>query len=131
MIDYNITINNTKIKYSNIQSFIRKGKFLECRQFIVKKTLCSEEDAQEVIDEVLFNIKNNSNNKDFSTNTSSRVEKYIDLTQEKIPSQSNTPKCPKCGSTNFTPVRKKWSLLTGFATNKVEMICNSCGTKVK
>lgn len=39
------------------------------------------------------------------------------------------PKCPKCGGTEFTPVRKKWSLLTGFATNKVELVCNNCGTK--
>ena len=40
-------------------------------------------------------------------------------------------RCPKCGCTDFTPLRKKWSLLTGFATNKVEMVCNKCGTKVK
>lgn len=40
-------------------------------------------------------------------------------------------KCPKCGSTSFTPVRKQWSLLGGFATNKVELICNKCGTKIK
>ena len=35
--------------------------------------------------------------------------------------------CPKCGSTSFTPVRRKWSLLTGFMTNKVDMVCNGCG----
>lgn len=39
--------------------------------------------------------------------------------------------CPKCGGTQFTPVRKKFSLLTGFATNKVELVCNNCGTKIK
>lgn len=27
----------------------------------------------------------------------------------------------------FTPVRRKWSLLTGFATNKIDMVCNHCG----
>lgn len=27
----------------------------------------------------------------------------------------------------FTPVRRKWSLLTGFATNKIEMVCKNCG----
>lgn len=43
----------------------------------------------------------------------------------------NQKVCPKCGGTEFTPVRKKFSLLTGFMTNKVEMICNNCGTKVK
>ena len=40
-------------------------------------------------------------------------------------------KCPKCGCTEFTPVRKKFSLLTGFATNKVELVCNNCGYRKK
>ena len=44
---------------------------------------------------------------------------------------SNTKRCPECGNTEFTPVRKKYSLLTGFLTNKVELICNKCGTKIK
>lgn len=44
---------------------------------------------------------------------------------------SNTKRCPKCGNTEFTPVRKKYSILTGFLTNKVELICNRCGAKIK
>lgn len=39
--------------------------------------------------------------------------------------------CPKCGGTSFTPVRRKWSFLTGFMTNKVDMVCNNCGYTVK
>lgn len=54
----------------------------------------------------------------------------IKTKQEYLNEKSQT-KCPKCGSTEFTPVRKKFSLLTGFATNKVELICNKCGTKIK
>lgn len=38
------------------------------------------------------------------------------------------PKCPKCGCTEFVPLRKKFSLFTGFATNKVDMVCKNCGT---
>lgn len=34
--------------------------------------------------------------------------------------------CPKCGSTNIQLIRKKFSLLTGFATNKVERVCANC-----
>lgn len=45
--------------------------------------------------------------------------------------QSSQTTCPKCGSTSFTPVRKKWSILTGFMTNKVELVCNNCGCVVK
>lgn len=45
--------------------------------------------------------------------------------------KSNTRHCPKCGSTNFTPVRKKYGLFMGFATNKVELVCNNCGYRMK
>lgn len=41
------------------------------------------------------------------------------------------PKCPRCGNTTFTPMKKKWSFLTGFATNQVELVCNNCGYKMK
>lgn len=37
------------------------------------------------------------------------------------------PLCPKCGCTEFVPLRRKFSLLTGFATNKVDMVCKNCG----
>lgn len=62
------------------------------------------------------------------------VEQYKDnhpeLKSSKVQPQ-NIPKCPKCGNTEFTPLRKKFSLLTGFATNKTELICNKCGARVK
>lgn len=35
--------------------------------------------------------------------------------------------CPKCGNTQFTPVRQKWNIFTGFRTNKVDLVCNKCG----
>lgn len=50
--------------------------------------------------------------------------------QERKKANELKPCCPKCGNTQFTPVRKKFSLLTGFATNKVDLICNNCGTKI-
>lgn len=40
-------------------------------------------------------------------------------------------KCPKCGSKDFIPVRKNWSLFAGFSTNKVDMVCSKCGTIIK
>lgn len=39
--------------------------------------------------------------------------------------------CPKCGNTQFTPVRQKWSIFTGFRTNKVDLVCNKCGYRKK
>ena len=51
--------------------------------------------------------------------------------EEKNINSSNQRKCRYCGSASFTPMRKKWSLLSGFMTNKVELICNKCGAKVQ
>lgn len=45
--------------------------------------------------------------------------------------KQNTRHCPKCNGTNFTPVRKKYGLFLGFATNKVELVCNNCGYRMK
>jgi hypothetical protein len=35
-------------------------------------------------------------------------------------------KCPECGSTQIQIVNRKWSLLTGFLTNKVDRVCVRC-----
>ena len=39
---------------------------------------------------------------------------------------SSQVRCPKCGSTNFQMVNRKWSPLTGFMTNKVDRVCVNC-----
>lgn len=41
----------------------------------------------------------------------------------------NKPRCPKCGSTNIQIVPRKWSLLTGFLTNKTDRVCVNCKHK--
>ena len=51
--------------------------------------------------------------------------------QQETQQPSTTTKCPRCGGTAFTPMKKKWSLLAGFATNQVELVCNNCGYKMK
>ena len=37
--------------------------------------------------------------------------------------------CPACGSTQIQMVPRKWSLLAGFATNKVDRVCVKCKKK--
>lgn len=59
-----------------------------------------------------------------------RYDEYL-AKQKAEEEKSNTRHCPKCGSTNFTPVRKKYGLFMGFATNKVELVCNNCGYRMK
>ena len=41
----------------------------------------------------------------------------------------NQVKCPKCGSTQIQMIPRKWSLLTGFLTNKVDRVCVNCKHK--
>ena len=47
--------------------------------------------------------------------------------KDKKPTNNTVVSCPKCGCTEFVPLRRKFSLLTGFATNKVDMVCKNCG----
>lgn len=54
------------------------------------------------------------------------VDKYC-------PTQMSQPssliKCPRCGSTNIQIVPRKWSVLTGFMTNKTDRVCVNCNKK--
>ena len=50
------------------------------------------------------------------------------LEQERI-REMNIPRCPKCGSTQIQMVPRKWSLMTGFFTNKVDRVCMNCKHK--
>jgi len=43
--------------------------------------------------------------------------------------ENNNVSCPYCGSTNIQLMRKKWSPLTGFLTNKVDRYCVNCKRK--
>jgi len=53
------------------------------------------------------------------------IERMLEESDE--PEPVDPYACPKCGGTSFTTVRRKWSLLTGFMTNKIDMVCNRCG----
>lgn len=55
------------------------------------------------------------------------VNKYCPTVH--MPQQSPQVKCPRCGSTNIQMVPRKFSLLTGFMTNKVDRVCMNCKHK--
>jgi len=62
--------------------------------------------------------------------TSSYKNKIKDIDNERFKNDAtNLPKCPKCGSTAIQIVPRKFSLLTGFATNKVDRVCVNCKHK--
>lgn len=45
------------------------------------------------------------------------------------PKEPSKTQCPYCFSTEIQMVPRKFSLLTGFATNKVDRVCVKCGRK--
>lgn len=63
------------------------------------------------------------------------IKRKLNEDNEKLKKDLNktmsTPCCPKCNSTSIQVVPRKWTLLGGFATNKVDLVCNQCGTVVK
>ena len=61
----------------------------------------------------------------------SQQESAKQVVEQKSTAQSNQRTCRFCGSTSFTPVKRKWSPLTGFLTNKTDLVCNNCGKKVQ
>ena len=42
---------------------------------------------------------------------------------------SSVVKCPKCNSNQIQIVPRKWSLMTGLLTNKVDRVCINCKHK--
>lgn len=48
------------------------------------------------------------------------------LNKARAENEAKMPKCPYCGHTKFQMVPKRWSLLTGFLTNKVDRVCENC-----
>lgn len=75
-----------------------------------------------------------SYNKEYEERLNTFEQSEISYQQEKKTKrekQESITHCPKCNGTSFTPVRKKFSLFAGFATNKIELVCNNCGTVVK
>ena len=57
---------------------------------------------------------------------------YLIQYPQQTVSSTNTPsqvKCVFCGSTQIQLVPRRWSLLTGFFTNKTDRICLNCKRK--
>lgn len=117
-MNYPIKINGIAIMFDDINKFLRKGQKTNAIQFIISESNCSEIVAVEVVEDIMH-MKKLQSTKIENNNESNNMK-------QKVVNNQNIPKCPKCGCTNIQVVRKKWSLLTGFATNKVERVCANC-----
>ena len=116
-------------KCSKLGLKVRKQDYLD--EFQCPKCNCLEGTIEENKKFIAVRCKNCGDQKVVLEKHTTKDHRTAVLNERKNPTTSNVKKCPKCGGTQFTPVRKKYSLLTGFLTNKVDLICNKCGAKVK
>jgi rRNA maturation protein Nop10 len=63
------------------------------------------------------------------TKTCEQDIKYKKENQMSLKESIDSIKCPKCGSTQIQAVPRRWSLATGFLTNKVDRVCLNCKNK--
>ena len=61
--------------------------------------------------------------------TQLQQQEQVKKEQEQKSSAKDTIKCPKCGSTNIQLVKRKWTPIMGFMTNKVDRVCVNCKHK--
>ena len=116
-------------KCSKLVLKVHKEDFLD--NFQCEKCNCLEATLEENKKLIATRCKNCGDQKIVLEKYTTLDHRTAVLNERKSAPTANTKKCPKCGGTEFTPVRKKYSLLTGFLTNKVELICNKCGAKIK
>jgi len=64
-----------------------------------------------------------------SQSTTKNVSNSEEIQESSGIENNHMVKCPKCGSTQIQLVTRKWSLLTGFFTNKVDRVCVNCKNK--
>lgn len=138
--DYQTKENNVVCKIENIPynleralKFSNEGKYKDSFLEISKLTNLSIHNCLNILNYIkitneipkdyVIKIYSKEEEKDAATKIFSMKDDKTKIAASKA--------CPKCGCTDFTPLRRKFSLLAGFATNKVDMICNKCGTIIK
>ena len=128
-----IIVNNKKIMSDDINAFLKIGKTNEAIAFLEEKTNCDPKEAAEIVQELIDLSKGINYGKKKNTTYERKVShNVIDCTNrngdgtERTKADSNQVKCPKCGSTQIQMVPRKWSLMTGFFTNKVDRVCVNC-----
>lgn len=113
-------VKNTKCNINGKEydlSFIfEEENKAKCIGIFKKMVNCGLVDAKNIIDNIL---------------EKNEIPRTITVKQVQTNQEcaNNMPKCPKCGSINIQVVPRKWSLLAGFMTNKVDRVCVNCKCK--
>lgn len=81
------------------------------------KINCHNFGVKDIGKDIASNVKFIVKNMEIKDNDRANILKEINV------------KCPKCGSTQIQAVPRKWSLMTGILTNKVDRVCLNCKHK--
>lgn len=118
--DINIKIPERPLR--NLYMAITDDNTIEGLKLIKELTSCDDNTAKLLWVDLKCDFGTKENNAILQAREDYEKEKAI---QE----YNSTPRCPKCGSTNIQLVKRKWSPLMGFMTNKVDRICVNCKRK--
>lgn len=131
MKNFKITLNGTQIDSEDVFKYIRKWEIKDAIQYLINETGCTEEEANDVVDEIKDLMKyslKQSVNKHTYNHQSTQSSKLIQSTQTQ-----NIPKCPTCGSTNIRKIKtgERTASIIGFGifsrkANKTWK-CENCG----
>lgn len=131
MKNFKITLNGTQIDSEDVFKYIRKWEIEDAIQYLINETGCTEEEANDVVDEIKDLMKyslKQSVNKHTYNHQSTQSSKLIQSTQTQ-----NIPKCPTCGSTNIRKIKagERTASIIGFGifsrkANKTWK-CENCG----
>lgn len=131
MKNFKITLNGTQIDSEDVFKYIRKWEIEDAIQYLINETGCTEEEANDVVDEIKDLMKyslKQSVNKHTYNHQSTQSSKLIQSTQTQ-----NIPKCPTCGSTNIRKIKAgdRTASIIGFGifsrkANKTWK-CENCG----
>lgn len=59
----------------------------------------------------------------------SQFKAQVGKQESQMQKTSPAVRCPRCGSTNVQIVPRKWSVLSGYMTNKTDRVCVNCKHK--
>lgn len=131
MKNFKITLNGTQIDSEDVFKYVRKWEIKDAIQYLINETGCTEEEANDVVDEIKDLMKyslKQSVNKHTYNHQSTQSSKQIQSTQTQ-----NIPKCPTCGSTNIRKIKagERTASIIGFGifsrkANKTWK-CENCG----
>lgn len=131
MIDFPITINKITFMASEVIPYIRRCESNKAIEYVLNKTLCSKEEAEDVISEIksMYNYKYSKSPKknyedfyicpkckteysykiDHCTHCGYSTNKYKEKmkslqTEETVGENKYIPKCPTCNSPNIRKI---------------------------